>query len=129
HAGRPLETVGGADARVGRCAALDDRTAHGIARQAANLDTPHEVPLSRDAVRAQQADAGEEQAAVVDAVKGLHRLRARPRRLDEDAGLGAAFAVHAERRAQVELRAAVALQVAADAQQAVDRRGPELEIG
>src|SRR5204862_454490 len=126
------EAVGEAGDRIVARFLLGERTARRVALQAPALDAADHRPARVDVVRAEQAGAGEEQAARgIEAglpVIPAHRFAIGPGRLPEDPGLEGAVPVHTDGRAQIRLRAAVAAHLRAHARKQQDRRRAELRL-
>src|SRR4249920_1032713 len=82
-----LEAVGDAGGEVPARAPLGERARRRVALQAPPFERADDQPMAAEVIAAFDARGDEQQAAARGVVVGAHRLRVRPGRLREHAGL------------------------------------------
>src|SRR5687768_7646885 len=119
---KKLEVVRQPDAQVVVRLFLGDRARRGVAVQTAKMRAGEHYPTAAQVVSSLDAVGGVEQAAIAGGVVGADPIVGCPGTLRIKADPQAVAAVHAHRAAQVGLRAQIAIEMLAGAQQHVDRR-------
>src|SRR5436190_690591 len=125
---RNSESVSEARARIDAGAALHDGAFHRLVGKAALVDAREQDPAWREVVGTEGAEARGEKPALVHVVVRLEVLLARPGRLRVQAGDEAMAAIDADVGARIELDSPIALQMLAQAQEAVHRHDADAAI-
>src|SRR5436190_3594111 len=126
---RNSESVSQAGTRIDAGAALHDGAFHRLVGKAALVDAGEQDPAWREVVGTKGAEARGEKPALVHIVVRLEGLLANPCRLPVQAGEKAMTAIEADIGARVELHSAIAVQMLAQAQEAVHRHDADAAIG